>query len=405
MVLKVIEMERQKYLELAIFVLAFALVITLVTQPLVEQEASTTSFVIGGEAEVEAPFILSAGLVGDFYEPATWNGTACYWAYMNYTDTDIVYYNETGNHNITFTPTVEEYDIHCYREYVLWIQDDGVDSDVFIKNITTNWTSQLTFTSEPEFQPCMWGSNVIFVRYNTTTGYDIIWLNLNNMTETIIAGESEYEIFPDIYNNTVVYVVASEGCWLNMVDLDNASTFSDPFLITEDCQYEPPSIWGDYVVFAGERDGFDVVLLYHIENHVEYELTPRSNDIDGHYPIVWQELVVFHIEEAGNVNFAIITLETDLFDEHYIQITNDTQDKHLWDFHDSLIVYDGEDLDTGDYDAYAMEIIDVTTGEIDQDIGEIETVYNQDWIYFTIIMIVGLIALVLIYYSEFMKEN
>jgi hypothetical protein len=223
------------------------------------------------------------------------------------------------------------------------------------------------------------------------------------LTETAIASEPEAEMDADMYGDNVVYTVSDGGeHYIYMLDLGDSATWTNPRVITE--SGANPEIWGDNIVYEGDREGYDLTLVFNLESNREYDLIERDERICAYEPRIWENLVIMSVGTPVDLwNIGLVNLDDELFDEHLVMLTNDTNENWLLGFHENKIVYLVDEAG-GDwsYDVYMLEIIEVTQGEEVVEVDEIETVYNQDWIYFSYIMIAGLIALVVVYYSEYM---
>ena len=398
-------METKQALEVAMIALAFIIVGVLVSAPYVETKMVTNSTVIEGNVIVSDAVNITADLeqpeYGEgFYWGMTHNGDVAFQSANDETDwsySDIHYYDsDTGNiSQLTYiNSSAWIFDLH--NEFLTY----EYDNDIYVKNIETNVTSQITHTvGIYESMPCIWGDNIIYTR-----NYQIYWYDWNTAIETAISPASllyTQLTTSAIYENIVVYHAYDGDYNVYAAYLNDPDTFENPIYLGEG-QY--PSIWEKHVLWNPDDYTIELLNLFTREGDT-YTFTDPNLFVS--WATISEDFVaisLFNMSD-GNNTVGLVRIYGDSFGTEFHNIVT-AYGMYFDDFSYPTITTDLWDESEQRYNVVIYNILEVEEEEeqITPEEGGVIEEYNYSWIYFSVIAIMTLVAIVAYYYSEYVLD-
>lgn len=292
--------------------------------------------------------------------------------------------------------TVQDYP-KIHDGVIVWCMKmtTGSDYDVWMKNLETNHTTQLTNSTDDEMMPILNGDAVVYIRDFSLWCHD-----LNNATN--------YQI----YNATPVYYIDMDGDIVAFSDSSGDLYYYDfDTNTTTDTDVDDASfttIEGDIITYQWFDDvsGKWTISYYSIDLDRDYTLNAPDN-LGTLYPDVYDGIVVSSTTYAWSGVFGQITivdLDHEIFGENFVQLTNYTTHKVLPQIDDHMIVWEEYEAiePTRATSGLEHDVVYLTYSPVETIPHDYEqqTTYQIDWVYTLIIMLSMLGAVFTLWLNE-----
>lgn len=388
-------MDKRQMLEMAILIVSFALVFTVVTTDYQVNEVRTNDWIVEDKWDIgETEVITEDFPQAYYYEPDVYDGNIAFIAEVStepYDDHNVVMYmNDTGFYNITNSYYSNYADIN--GNFMVFTYD----GDVAWKNLSTGYWGLIESTDDYDSYPRIYDDVVVYQGGYPTNIY-LYWMN--NLTLMQITNTSA-DYCPDIYGDMVVWMNYDSGEDKYYIKYMDISTMDTGILV----EGMNPRIWENYVVYEKWNTFGWIIAMYDLDTNSEVSIMPINETISGFLPVISDDIIAFYVVEDGIYNVAMIDMDSHLFGEYYYVLT-ETEDYKYWlNTDNGQIVWSEQ---TGYDEGERFDVMSISVTEIGEEEKEIiyEEVYNTDWIYFTAIITISLIGLIAYYVSEYKMNN
>ncbi len=202
--------------------------------------------------------------------------------------------------------------------YVVWVEDIAgqnfssqylpAHSEVYLYDINTGLSGQLSPNLSGPTTPKVYGNNVIFTDFNPNTGKsDLYYHNINaqsglsGQSVPLLTNLSGYAS-PDLYGSNVVWDVNS-GVYFYDLNLSGQSKRLADYPYSSEYQSD---IYNDYVVYAGTKMYNEDIFLYDLTTDRNYQITTNlSNQFN---PVIYGDKIIWqHIGGFADYNLSYRT--------------------------------------------------------------------------------------------------
>ena len=237
---------------------------------------------------------------------------------------------------------------------VLVYKDDVNENwDIFIYDISSGATTQISSNSSADINPRVSSGNIIWQSLNGEQWVlNIYSLSQQKIKQFTSSSITTHQVTPDISSSWVVWADERNGDF----DIYGHDFSQGKALVTGTGDQANPRVAGDYVVYTSDEGGSSDVYLYQLSTEEITQLSSSSAkenapDTDGKY-VVWQT------DESGNVDlygYEIATGET-------IVVSDATGDQRHPAIDGGLVAW--MDDRSGSFDIYVYDFTNSETTQL-----------------------------------------
>ncbi|MCK4949807.1 MAG: hypothetical protein KAS60_06955 [Thermoplasmata archaeon] len=272
-----------------------------------------------------------------------------------YTDDD------GGETRITTDPTTKQLSPAIWENRIVYDSNENGNEDVFLYDITTGITTQITTDSADQWNPKIYGDYIVWV--DTRNGNrDVYAYDLGTGTEMQITTDPDDQAHPNVYGDIIAWTDFRNGAVSLEGDIYmyKFSTGEEYAITDDDFGQNWQHIWDNKIVWSDSRNGNNAdIYMYDLgpdgipftgdTGEGEYQLT--SDDRKNTFPRLYGDMVAFHGYKKLNRNKIYNNIYThNLVSGDTDQITSSNkaqQAPHI--FGDHIVYTDSRD---GTYDIY-----------------------------------------------------
>jgi len=237
--------------------------------------------------------------------------------------------------------------------HVVWSSDDGNDNEIYLYDIATATTTQLTSTDDyDELKPRVSGDKVVWERSGSHEKSEIILYDISSGATMQLTSNNIKDVDPEISGDKVV--------WYGDVGDDQEIYLYDGATVTQltnnDYYEASPQVFGDNVVWYSAENS--AVLDIYLYDGVSTELI-ASNGAGGADPQVSSEKVVW-VGSDGDEEIYLYDIAT----EATVQLTDNGFDDSRVRISGDRVVWQGDDGNDGKEEVYLYDIATDTTTQL-----------------------------------------
>lgn len=201
-------------------------------------------------------------------------------------------YDISTTEKFQITKNVSEHSIPAiYEDKIVWHNSQNGVSDIYLYNLSTSTECQVTFNREA-YDPAIYADRIVWTEYHNGNS-NIYMYNLSTSKETQITNSEFWQLDPDIYGDNIVWAGdrIGERYSLNLdIYMYNISTSKITQITYSESAHEPV-IYKDEIVWMDGRNGNRDIYLYNISTREEFQVT--KDESGQMWPAIYDDRIVW----------------------------------------------------------------------------------------------------------------
>lgn len=219
----------------------------------------------------------------------------------NNEDYNLSVYDISTAEKFQITKNVSEYIIPAiYEDKIVWHNSQNGVSDIYMYNLSTSTECQVTFNRNARY-PAIYADRIVWTEYHNGNS-NIYMYNLSTLKETQITNSELRQLDPDIYGDNIVWAGDRGGQRQSLnsdIYMYNIST-SKITQITNSESASRPKIYKNNIIWmdSRNRNGYSDIYMYNIS--MEEETQINTNGSTQNWPAIYEDRLVWNDWRNGN---------------------------------------------------------------------------------------------------------
>ncbi|MBN1132452.1 MAG: choice-of-anchor D domain-containing protein [Bacteroidales bacterium] len=177
-------------------------------------------------------------------------------------------------------------------DIVVWEDNRNENYDIYMLNLETGDTTQITDDPADQRNPRVWGERVVWEDYRN--GDRDIFMHDSIRGEIAVCTASQNQSTPDIYGARIVWSDSRD--WKTDIYMYDLDTKQEELICGADRAQYTPSISGNFIAWQDYRNDNPDIYMYNLNNGQEMAVADHSSEQAN--PVVWAESTLDKVRVA-----------------------------------------------------------------------------------------------------------